>query len=151
MPTSTTNKPVVVGFAYHCHHDELFEFVTDFERRVKYIKEYKSGKERPLRLRLFKMVPKELLDPDTRAFIRRYTRLVIAERAAKFVRSYLDNEQNDALWHVLSSERANLMSNIPTGPTALIGRLHKRLCPKCPWSSKKKTIFTRRHKNGVWY
>lgn len=49
------------GIAFHCHHDKLFEYVYDYDERVKYIKESKPKNEVDLRLRLFKMIPEDLL------------------------------------------------------------------------------------------
>jgi len=51
------------GLAFHCHHDVLLEFVYDYDERVEYIKNYKPESEQELRLRLFKMIPEELI-PD---------------------------------------------------------------------------------------
>ncbi len=44
------------GFAWHCHHDVLMEYVVDYDERAKYIQENKPKNELELRLRLFQMV-----------------------------------------------------------------------------------------------
>ena len=52
------------GVAFHCHHDRLVEFVTNYDERVAYIKQEKPPAERPLRLRhrlLFQQPPDCLL------------------------------------------------------------------------------------------
>ena len=49
------------GLAFHCHHDTLFEYCSDYDERVAYIKKYKPEGEQELRLRLFKIIPKELI------------------------------------------------------------------------------------------
>ncbi len=49
------------GLAFHCHHDTLCEYVYDFNERVRFIKGNKPKSEQKLRLRLFKMIPDELI------------------------------------------------------------------------------------------
>ncbi len=51
------SKKIISGFAFHCHHDKLVEWVTNYDERVEYIKACKPPGERELRLRLFKMIP----------------------------------------------------------------------------------------------
>ncbi len=53
------------GFAFHCHHDTLVEWVSDYARRVDYIKRRKPVEEQELRLRLFKLIPEEKLPGKT--------------------------------------------------------------------------------------
>ncbi len=57
-------KKVISGWAFHCHHDTLYEWVTDYKERVNYIKEAKPFEERELRLRLFKMIPDDRIPFD---------------------------------------------------------------------------------------
>ena len=49
------------GVAFHCHHDQLVEWCFDYDERVKFIKEHKPPEEQELRLRLFKLIPKDRL------------------------------------------------------------------------------------------
>ena len=49
------------GLAFHCHHDVLFEYVYDYDERVRFIKENKPKGEQKLRLKLFQMIPDELI------------------------------------------------------------------------------------------
>ena len=53
-----TNQPQK-GFAIHCHHDILVEYCYYYEERVAYIKGNKPQHEQKIRLRLFKILPKE--------------------------------------------------------------------------------------------
>ena len=54
------------GFYWHCHHDELCEWVYDKKERVDYIKNNKPEHESKTRLKLFKKVkgklPKEYME-----------------------------------------------------------------------------------------
>jgi tetratricopeptide (TPR) repeat protein len=52
---------IKTGFAFHVHHDRLVEFCTDYDGRVAYIKSHKPEGEQELRLRLFKLIPKNKL------------------------------------------------------------------------------------------
>ena len=49
------------GLAFHCRHDQLYEFVYDYDERVRFIKANKPQKEQALRLRLLRMIPLELV------------------------------------------------------------------------------------------
>jgi len=62
--TTRTKKKVISGWAFHCHHDLLYEFVTNYNERVAYIKRNKPQEEQKLRLRLFRMIPEDRLPYD---------------------------------------------------------------------------------------
>ncbi len=47
------------GMAFHVHHSRLVEYCFDYDERVEYIKTNKPANEQALRLRLFKMIPKD--------------------------------------------------------------------------------------------
>ncbi len=49
------------GFAIHCHHDILVEYCYDYQERVKAIKETKPKNEQAIRLKLFKILPKQAI------------------------------------------------------------------------------------------
>ena len=49
------------GLASHVHHDKLFEWCTNYDERVEYIKENKPIEEQEVRLRLFRIIPLERL------------------------------------------------------------------------------------------
>ena len=59
-------KKKITGMFWHCHHDELCEYVYDYQGRVDFIKNNKPKKEIKTRLKLFKKVkgklPKELVE-----------------------------------------------------------------------------------------
>ena len=105
------------GFAFHCHHDTLFEYVTDYDERVRYIKEDKPEREQELRLKLFKIIPDDRLP----------TKLVKAREAA----CDKAGEAYDKAWEAYVKAREAYKPEIEA--------LHKELCPGCPWDGK--TIF----------
>lgn len=49
------------GLAHCCHHDIHWEYCYDYDERVNFIKEYKPQEEQELRLKLFQIVPDNLL------------------------------------------------------------------------------------------
>jgi len=49
------------GLAFHCHHNTLVEFVYDYDERVEYIKASKPPSEQKLRLKLFQLIPTDLI------------------------------------------------------------------------------------------
>ena len=49
-------------YAWHVHHDRLVEILTaPMQERIDFINESKAERERPLRLRLFKLVKNQSL------------------------------------------------------------------------------------------
>jgi hypothetical protein len=50
------------GLAIHCHHDILVECCYNYDERVEVIKSTKPQNEQEIRLRLFKLLPKEAID-----------------------------------------------------------------------------------------
>ena len=94
------------GYAFHVHHDTLFEWCFDYDKRVKYIKENKPKHERELRLRLFKLIPKGRIP----------AKLYKAWDAYDKARDACDKAGE-----ALAPE---------------IEALHKELCPDCPWDGK---------------
>ena len=132
------------GFAFHCHHDVLVEFVWDYDERVRDIEQNKPKREVELRLRLFKMIPEERLP-------RGYKRVHKARaadgkaRAADGKAWAADGKARtayDKAWAAYDKARAaygkaraaHLLRH-----DARFGRLHTELCPKCPWDGT--TIF----------
>ncbi len=91
------------GFAFHVHHNQLWEFCTDYDDRVDIIKKNKPENERELRLRLFKLIPGD-----------RLPKLLIEARRAfnEARRAYNEARQ------VCSAD---------------IIKLHDELCPNCPF------------------
>lgn len=109
------------GFAFHVHHDELIEFCTDYDERVKYIKENKPLEEQELRLRLFRLIPSDRLPPP----------LVVAVKAYKKAKKTYEK-----------AKKAYEKAKKTCEPEIL--KLHKELCPDCPWNGE--TIFPRANK-----
>lgn len=120
------------GFAFHVHHDVLFEYCTDYEERVNYIKANKSADEVDLRLRLFKLIPTKrlpsILKEAEEAFNEAGKAYDEAEEAFYEAEEafYEAWEAFDEAWEAYETQ---------------IIQLHKELCPDCPWDGK--TIFPR--------
>ena len=70
------------GLAIHCHHNILLEFCYNYNERVKRIKENKPANEQEIRLRLFRLLPKE----------------AIAELPFRFVKANADRAKAYADW-----------------------------------------------------
>ena len=102
------------GLAFHCHHDVLFEYVYDYDERVRFIKENKPKSEQKLRLKLFKLIPDELIpgrdSPEYRAY----------DKA---------REAHGKAWEACDKKYRKELEE-----------LHTKLCPNCPWDGK--TIFS---------
>jgi len=139
------------GFAWHCHHDVLIEWVTDFQKRVDFIKEQKPIKERTLRLKLFRMIPehrlpkglikarevydkaREAYDKAWEAYFKAWEAYDKAREAYDKAREACDKarEACDKAWEAY--DKALETSK------AEISKLHDELCPNCTWNGK--TIF----------
>jgi len=52
------------GFAFHVHHDELYEWCWDYDERVEYIKQNKPENEISIRLELFRFIDEKLLPEE---------------------------------------------------------------------------------------
>jgi len=132
------------GFAFHCHHDTLFEYVTDYDERVRYIKEDKPEREQELRLKLFKIIPDDRLPTKLvkawetcvkarEAYDKAGTAYVKAWEACDKARETYDKagEAYDKAWEAYVKAWEAYKPEIEA--------LHKELCPGCPWDGK--TIF----------
>ena len=128
-------KKRISGFAFHCHHDELFEWVYDYDERVEFIKGNKPEKERELRLRLFQMIPSDRIPPKLLKARKAYVKA--GEACVKAWEAYgkawkacvKAGEAYGKAWEAYYPE---------------MEKLHKELCPDCPWNGK--TIFSGRRK-----
>ena len=58
------------GLSIHCHHDILIEHCYNYDKRVNAIKRDKPQSEQEIRLRLFKLLPKEAIDELPKEFIK---------------------------------------------------------------------------------
>ena len=125
----------ISGLAFHCHHDILCEYVYDFDERVRYIKTRKPPEERELRLRLFKMIPTELM-PGRESMLwadYRKARADYCKARADYCKAWADYDKACADY---CKAQADYISKF----NKEIKQLHKELCPDCPWNGK--TIFT---------
>lgn len=144
------------GIGLHCHHDTLVEVVAGYTERSAYIEDQKPPAERPLRKRLFAMIPDELLPGALQP-------LVAAARASRVNLQPLDTDYQakrkamdadyQATWKALYDDyQANLQAmdddykaNLQAMDAAMerhmpeLIALHDRLCPNCPWDGR--TIF----------
>ena len=140
------------GFAFHCHHDQLVEWVTDFHERVVHIKNIKPEHEIELRLKLFKFIPLDRLPIE----------LNKAREAHDEAQEVHDEAQEayDKAWEVYRKAREaydkageayrkageaydkewEAYAKAWKASVPQLVELHKELCPNCPWDGK--TIFT---------
>ena len=126
------------GIAFHCHHNTLFEYVHDYDERVRYIKKHKPEKERVLRLRLFRMIPNSRLpqrgltayDEARKAYDRAWEAYDKAREAYDEAREAYDEAREACDEARKAYDERN---------KAKLEKLHKELCPQCPFDGK--TIF----------
>lgn len=77
------------GLAIHCHHDILCEHCFNYDGRVEYIKKEKPKDEQEIRLRLFKLLPREAIDDLPKELIEAY---------AKWLEAYAKLQEVYAKW-----------------------------------------------------
>lgn len=118
------------GLAFHCHHDELFEWVTDYQERVDYIEKRKPQSEQELRLRLFKMIPEDRIPPEFVKAGEAYTKAHEAFRKGRYIGGDIPRAFSVVGWTYNKVYREYEPEMIA---------LHKELCPGCTWDGK--TIF----------
>jgi len=146
----------IKGFAFHCHHGELVEYVTDYNDRVKYIKKHKPKEEQEVRLRLFKMIPEDRLPADlikaseacvkaSEACVKAWeTRAKAWETRAKAREAYDKAwEAYDKAWET-RAKAWEAYDKAIIKYTPELEKLHKELCPDCPWDGY--TIFPKEEK-----
>ncbi len=121
----------ISGYAFHCHHDQLVEFVTDYQERVDYINKVKPPEERKLRLELFKMISSNLLPFDCDE----------AGKACDEARKVYDEAWKacDEAWKACD-EAGKACDEARKVYDDYFIELHEELCPHCPWDGK--TIFS---------
>ena len=157
------------GIAFHCHHDILYEFVYNYDMRVKYIKEHKPLEEQELRLKLFKLIPddkvpggdspeyealnktREALDKAWEAFGKAWEAYFKAREAWDKAWEALDKawEAFGKAWEALDKAReawGKAWEALDVAQDTYfkkydgeIKKLHEELCPDCPWGGR--TIF----------
>jgi len=123
------------GFAFHVHHDTLFEWCYDYDKRVEYIKNFKPKQERKIRLRLFKLIPEDKLPVRLRKAGEAYGKAWDAYRKARDIYDKARETYYKAQIDSYKAEEAY---------TPEIEALHKELCPDCPWDGK--SIFGKEEK-----
>ena len=110
------------GFYWHVHHDKLFEWCYDYDKRVEFIRVKKNKSELDLRLKLFQPIKSEL--PKE---------LVEAEQA------YFEAEEAIIKMWVSYFEAKQAYKNALINNAEFIEKLHSLECPNCPWDGE--TIF----------
>ncbi len=139
------------GLATFVHHDTPFEFCYDFDERVNYIKMNKKQEEQPLRLKLFMIVPEELIPGRELAgfiaYIKAWEACDKAQEAYYKTGESYDKAQEAYNKAKEACDKAQ-EAYFTEYKTELDGLL-KKLYPDCPWNGK--TIFTRKNEKGEWY
>jgi len=155
----------VGALAFHCHHEILLERLSEIpENRITYILSYKSGNEQALRLRLFRPIPKELIERDAKwqeAYAKRqeadakwqeayakwqeaYAKWQEAyakrqEADAKWQEAYAKRQEADAKWQEADAKRQEADAKWQEAYAKLGTMIHFDVCKNCPWDGK--TIF----------
>lgn len=99
-------KRIKVGWAFHLHHETLVEWCTDYDDRVRFIKDDKPKDEQSLRLRLFKIIP-------------------VKQLPREWQKAYAERQKAYAEWRKAYAEISPFFEI-----------LHKKLCKKCPWNGQ---------------
>jgi len=125
------------GLAFHCHHGMLCEWVYDYGKRVRYIKEFKPPEEQELRLRLFRMVPDDLIPGrDSEEWT------ALSKASAAYHKALAAYDKALGTYRSYDMARATLDKVLDAYPKRFdseILALHVQLCPDCPWNGR--TIF----------
>ena len=162
MPEETKAKS---GFAFHCHHDVLVEWVENYDERVEYIKATKPVDEQELRLRLFQMIPADKLSGELAKLLEArdkvYETYTASIKAANKANETLSRrweardeipeirnkawQDNDKAWENRRETRLSYLTALEdykqlweTCQPEFV-KLHEVLCPDCPWDGE--TIF----------
>lgn len=146
--TKTKRKPLNKGLFWHCHHQDVVEFVWSAYERRNYIMRDKDHTEIPLRLALFQPVTTKRATGRVKKFI------LFARKAQNEVE--LDKEA-----HRLGFKPAFDYSRCYYwGALREVAQLHKYQCHpgRCPVTRKKfdiesmrnVNIFTRENRGGIY-
>ena len=84
------NNMTKSGLSIHCHHNVLVEYCYNYDERVGAIKRDKPKNEQEIRLRLFKLLPKEAID----------------ELSIKLKKAYAKRKKADTEWEKAYAEWA---------------------------------------------
>ncbi len=160
------NKSVRKSGLAHClHHDIHWEFCSDFDERVTFIKEHKPKEEQPLRLKLLRLIPDDILPKKDSAQWEAYVK---AGEAYDKVREACDKaweaydktreaydkageaydkarEAYDKAWEAyVKAGEAYVKAREAYVKIAKddLDKLHDKLFPDCPWNGE--TILGKR-------
>ena len=139
------------GLAFHCHHNTLAEYVSDFDERIDDIVQNKPVNEQALRLRLFKLVPTDRLPPELAKATEVYDKAYeVCDKASEaYIKAYeayskameahnkAREAHNKAMEAHNKAKEAHNKARERFAPE--LERLHAELCPNCPFDNK--TIF----------
>ena len=135
---------ITSGLAFHCHHDTLAEYVSDFDERIDDIVQNKPVNEQALRLWLFKLVPMDRLPPELakatevcdkarEAYIKA-REVYIKAREVYYKAREAYYKVREAYIKAIGAHSKAMERFAPE-----LEKLHAELCPDCPWNGK--TIF----------
>src|SRR3990167_4217535 len=117
-------KQLNSGLSIHCHHNALIEYCYDYKERVKYIKENKFKNEQEIRLRLFKILPKEAEKDLLERYLKAYTECKKAD--AKWIKTNAEWKKAYAEWEKAYAE----------WPQKSKDAFHKKWCGCKEWNGK---------------
>jgi len=144
------------GLCWHVHDKVLCEYCYDYEKRVRVIKENKSAKERPIRLKVMKMVKgklpqsiikavdacrkaREAYDKSLEAYKKTWDAYDNAwdafakARDARFAKAWdACDKARDAYTKALETLEKAIEDNMD-----YLRRLHWKECPNCCWDGKR--------------
>jgi len=143
------------GMAFHCHHNVLYEYVYDYDERLKYIRTQKPPEERKLRERLFQMipddrVPRQLLEAGE-AYMEAWKASSKARDTYDKAREACDKEWKDydEAWKAYDEAREaygkarkaydearEAYEKAREDSRLEMAALHAELCPNCPWDGQ---------------
>lgn len=133
------------GFAFHCHHDVLVEYVYDYQERVDYINKHKPKGERKLRLRLFKIIPDDRIPEELLEANDAYNKARDAYYKAKNAFNKAGYAYKKSLtvaytkaWDVYD-KADDVYEEMLKTYEPYFDQLHKELCSDCSWDGT--TIF----------
>ena len=91
------------GWSFHCHHDTMLEYCTDFKGRVAYIKSDKPKYEQKTRLKLFKLLSNKAVKALPKDLVKAYADWQKAD--ADQQKAYADRQKAYADWQKADADR----------------------------------------------
>ena len=127
------------GLSHCCHHDKHYEWCTDYQKRLDYIKTNKPANEQELRLRLFKIIPLDRLPPSLDEAFHSY------DEAGKAYNEALEacDEAGKAYDEAGKAydEAGKACDEAVKACEPELAKLHDELFPDCTWNETKHSIF----------